>query len=72
MIEAKQPLSDLQERVRLLDHDQPVRCEAQAGADAPVRRDCDEARETGRTGLRHNARRDEMPTRVAGFGCLDI
>lgn len=51
MIDPKQLLTALQKRVTILEDDLRARCNALAEVDAPLRKDYDEAREKGRTGL---------------------
>ncbi len=65
MIDPKQLLTALQKRVTILEDDLRARCNALAEVDAPLRKDYDEAREKGRTGLTYNAWRDEELTQVA-------
>ena len=65
MIDPKQLLTALQKRVTILEDDLRARCDSLAEVDAPLRKDYDDARAKGRTGLTYNAWRDEELTQVA-------
>jgi len=65
MIDPKQLLMALQKRVTILEGDLRARCDSLVEVDAPLRKDYDDARAKGRTGLTYNAWRDEKLTQIA-------